>query len=285
MFLGFRTAGDLVSKACLPIRLVSHTFTWQTSNTKEAACFASMGFTYSVNVTENCINDEPTGDVLATWSIHDKNVELPSFRLQPLLKLWESGGLDPMHPMKWRWRACQNFEALRDVQRIGGNLQLRAVCEDRAFECVPGMGAVISCEDEYETGDMNLAAALSVIGVPVIKIEGGDGRRVYTLPRYGHPRMVNGEFRTEDVFELTAREIPGKLDLVIERTRPDHPVVHAYNALHVWAQLRREFAQIRKHMLLQFPRWTQRQAVISECADRRVRDKIRQHLKLPPRLT
>lgn len=240
-----------------------------------------MGFTYSLSITENCLNDNPTGEVLATWDIYDRNVYFPELKLFALTRAWQAGGLDAMHPLKWRWRACNNFEALRDAQRTGEALRLQAACNERAFEYVRGIPQSLTVEDEYETTDMNLAAALSVIGVPVIKIEGAPGGRVYTLPRYGVPRMIEGGYRTEDVYVLTQREVPGQLDLVIEKTAPDHPVVHAYNALHVWSQLRTEFKKQRQHMLLQFPRWTQRRAVISECAGSRVLDRLRRHLKLP----
>lgn len=258
-------------------------YSWSTTNTKEAACFASLGFTFSCDITENVLDDNPTGEVLAQWVIHDCNDIAPRLKLTTLVDAWLKGQLPATHPLKWAWRACLNFEEFKSAMKIGKRMRLRHVNDGASSAYVPGDEAptMKQAETAFQLADINLAMALSVIGVPVIDIEGSGRNTVYTLPQFGHPRKVEEGYETEDAALLAARETPGKLDLVIEATRPDHPVVYAYNALCVWEQLRAHFHQMRKHLLLQFPKWTNRRAIISECASSRVLDRLRVHLKLP----
>lgn len=260
-------------------------FSWSTSNTKEAACFASLGFTYSIDHTEDCVHDNPTGEVLVQWIIHDRNVITPTRRLEPLVKQWCAKGLHALHPLMIRWRACHNYDLVLDYQAQGRRLRLVSTANDQAFEYRDGAERLElrNAPTGFQLSELNLAAALAEIGVPIINIEGQPGSRTYTLPQFGIPRLINNEWRTEDASALVTRATPGKLDLVLETAQPDHPLVHAYNALHVWAQLRHAFKQHRKTLLIRFPRFTQRRAVISECADNRVLDRVRRHLKLPPK--
>lgn len=261
---------------------MSASFSYSTSNTKEAAAFASCGFVVSLDISDNVVNDDVKGKTLMQWIIGDTNPVQPGLRLQPLLKAWQAGNLPQDHFLKIRWRACLNFEALTDAQRTGQRLRLRALSGDRYFEFIPGdeLPSLKASQEVMHLSDLNLSAALSVIGVPILEIFGQPGSRTYVLPRYGHPRIIGEAWQTEDAAQLVTRQ-PGSFDLVIEQTSPDHPLVHAYNALHVWAQLRVMLAKERKRLVCQWPRHTQRRAVISEAASPRVVDRLRRHLKLP----
>ena len=85
---------------------------------------------------------------------------------------------------------------------------------------------------------------------------------------------------TQDAAALTARVQDGSYDLLLETSDPGHALVHAYNALHVWGQLRAALRTAVKKLHITLP-GTTRSSIISEQASNRVLDAVQRFFKLP----
>jgi hypothetical protein len=128
-----------------------------------------------------------------------------------------------------------------------------------------------------------LAAALGGVGLPVVRIEGGDSGRLYWLPQNGYARRrADGSVFLEDASALMQRD-PCEADpyrLRLELTDPAHPVCFAYDALCTRVLLKRELE--KRKPLLQIQQGASLQALISMNASGRVMDRVTRHFKAPP---
>lgn len=264
-----------------------------TTDLREAACLiTAAALPFELSFTERVLGDSTTGESLLQVVVKDREEQPGNPKtsvLRRILPQWKNGALPPTHPLKIKWRACLNFDALRKWQHDAHPRRLRAYANDQFFLVEPGdeplrLTATVACR----TNDFNLAAALSVVGIPILDIALDGPSRYYGLPAVGHPRCRPDweGYCTETTAALIQRAgDPAKpLDLLIERTDPAHPVSLGYDALHCYAHLRHRARQIRDHgtLLVSLPKYTHRQALISSHATGRVLDKIQPLLGLPP---
>lgn len=113
---------------------------------------------------------------------------------QTLLAQWKRGALEsnqPAHPFLTVLRAFANRNMLLDCANKGEFVRLVRVPGTEVWQYVrgnEGLPGIAGHKEVIKTGDLKLAAALGVVGLPVLRIEGVHGSRQYFLPRYGPAR-------------------------------------------------------------------------------------------------
>lgn len=201
-----------------------------TTNTQLAAACVTIG----IPVTTHRKIHEGLGEERKTFTLGDKS--LLSGReifTQTLLKSHNCGDLEKLDP-------CNVFlDALRGVKNRGflvkwltegktAHLTLHPDkrCLRTLYESGPPTSPpVVGAPELFRTPHIAVAAALSTLGVPVVKIEDGAGRlRIFVLPRYG--------FALHSVKQLDAKATvedfqSGKM----AAQTPDHPFLYAHAAV------------------------------------------------------
>lgn len=244
---------------------------WPTHSMSLAACLGALGMPVRTDV----VLDERTGQELVTFYVGLQSLwnELVT---ETLLQGWHSGRLeqaDPLHPFLCGLRASHNASLLACSLR--NKLRLERVAGDHATVYVEGeeLLALRESPEVVETPDPALVAALGVVGIPLIAAEGGRFR----LPRFGHVlKNAVGEWQPYDALGLVSR----LRDDSLERDEPQHPLVSAYNARAVHAQLQRHLRATSRRVLLRKPR-SMRAAFIAEEASPDLLDRVRRHFRIP----
>lgn len=259
---------------------------WSTHNSKVAASLNALGWPVRIQLTERAEGDKLLGETMLQLSLYEPNVLKPGARIKELIKGWEKGTLSvqmPMHPFLIGLRACNAYEAVLRMMK-GERHRLVEMAGGLCTHYVPGeeLPGLMMSPNVVELRDLSLVCALSVIGFPVIGISGPAGQRSFRLPQFGHALLTAaGDWQMADIVPLIARAEPGKLPLLLEQTDPLHPLVIAYNARHVHAQLLARIAKQRRVLTLGPRKFTGRYSVASEYASDRVMDQVQRNLKLP----
>jgi hypothetical protein len=248
-------------------------------NTKLAACLAALGFPFKTEMVQ------PSQGKLSIQFVFSGRSTRPGFENLPLgcAALYQAGKLEaeqPMHPLCVMMRAQANYDALLAMQH-GRPHRLGSTAGDQMTLYTPGQEKPLVAA--VSTKDLPLAAALGGVGLPVVRIEGGDSGRLYWLPQHGYARRrADGSVLLEDARLLMERapceEDPYRLKLEI--TDPAHPVCFAYDALCTRVLLKAELQ--KRTPLLQLQQGAATQALISMNASGRVMDRVTRHLKAPP---
>jgi hypothetical protein len=244
---------------------------WPTHSMSLAACLGALGMPVRTDV----VLDERTGQELVTFYVGLQSL-WNELLTETLLQGWHSGQLeqaDPLHPFLCGLRACHNANLLASSLR--NRLRLERIADDHATLYVEGEESLTMREspEVMETTDLALVAALGVLGLPLIDGEGGR----YRLPSFGHPlKTAMGEWARYDAQSLVTRLRDGSL----ERDEPQHPLVSAYNARAVHAQLQRHLRATSRRVLLRKPR-SMRAAFIAEEASPDLLDRVRRHFRIP----
>ena len=262
-----------------------NSFHWSTSNTKLAACLGGLGFSIRTSIME----DSRGGKVLTEFFVSENTPWYPGLTRKSLLQRWKSTKpedrletLDPLHPFLQGLRAEHNYELLLDAQNRGRRIRLAAVAGGHASLYTDGeeVPAMKNSQAVIQLSDLSLVAALGTLGIPVIGISGSAGDHTYTLPVHGHwlKAFPSGEARRYDASEIARRAEPGKLDLMLERTQPQHPLCAAYQARHTHNILKRALGQDKRLIIVRAP-GTGRSATVREDATDRVMDIVTAHME------
>ena len=260
---------------------------WSTHNTKIAAALNQMGFPVSVQVTERATRDDLTGDVLVQMSLHEPNAKGRPWKIKPLVIDFESGKLErehPMHPLLVGVRANNSYQHVIAWIKEGRQCHLEYVAGSRSAVYVDGAPPPMACEEVWTTTDMSLAIACSAIGAPIVGIDGDARRHRFTIARWGLPLLMeNGGFQSLDSSVLTLRAQPGKPDLAIEATQPDHPICIAYEARVIHGQLLTRIREKKRTLIIAPIEHTGRYSFVSDNPKGNVMDEVSRHLQLPTR--
>lgn len=254
---------------------------WSTSNTKLAAALGALLFPVRTQVYQ----DSRSGKVTTYFHVGDVSVD-GNYQRAPLLDAWRKGDLAkevPLHPLLQGLRAEHNYELLIDAQKQGRRLRLVGVAGSYATEYRDGEEAaeLLFAKMRWQTMDLSLVAALGTLGVPVIAIEKQDGRHLYTLPLEGHPlKQMDGTVARYNGLNLGQRSQPGKHELLLESTAPDHPLVAAYNARAVHVQLIKHLHEEGRLIVYRPPGvGLGRMAITTEDPAENVKKKLRDHFR------
>lgn len=216
--------------------------TLSVSNTQLAASLAALGFLCDCKP----LHDVESGKTAREFIFRGGSCR-PEFSTLPLTcaKEWKQGALDLMHPLAVMMRAQHNYNRLQDMQKQAAVMNLRAVAGGRMTEYrrhtqpdpLTNFDATrLPCDD------LDLAAALGGVGIPVLHYEGAEGSRRYWLPRHGYAiHREDGTTYIEDA-ERLMRRAPTPRDprhLELEDRDAFHPVVLGYDALAARAVLKK----------------------------------------------
>lgn len=220
-----------------------------TRNTKLAASLLGLNFPIKLDWKH---------DVKSEKTVLEFHFDRPSLRpefarMSPAIgKDYESGVLDPMHPLCIAMRAQRNYDSIIEMHR-GVVMNLRSTAwlgepklnQPRMTVYKPGSQfdpvRNFSVSRVPET-DLALAAALAGVGLPVIAMDGAEGSRRYWLPENGYTLYKDdGSTYLASASELIRRAPTAKdpRRLALEDTAPLHPVCLAYDALNARALLKK----------------------------------------------
>lgn len=254
-------------------------FNWSTKDTALAAALGACGFPIRTSETEivelrQSIKRRFFIGETSQWSQLDR---------EGLLQSHANGSLahaDPLHPFLQALRAAHNYDALLSMQKTGASFKLVGIRESWKYQEGEEDSRLRLCRGPRTT-DLPLAAALGVVGIPVIDIEGEPGHRFYVLPAYGL-RSVDlphafPEWRTA---HLIRREVPGKPALALERVDPQHPLCHAYQGAYTYAVLIAHCKRLSRNVLIKAPN-SKRRAHIPENPSADLLADVRRHFRIP----
>ena len=248
-------------------------FTWSTASTPLAAAFAACGFIVRSQQTEiielrQALKQRFSISPTSQWSQLDRDGLRNAYGTGSLL------ASDPLHPFLQALRAAHNYSALLKFQATGDKLCLVS-CALGAWQYEPGTEpSTLSLQRGPRTTDLPLAAALGVIGIPVIDMQGEQGRRFYCLPAHG--MRAAPEWQTLD---LIRRAVPGQTALVLETTQPQHPLCSAYQGAYSYACLLAHCKKQAREVLLKSPH-SNRRALIPENPSGHLLDQVRSHFRI-----
>lgn len=246
---------------------------WPTHNLNLTACLGALG----IPVRTDIVFDERSGDEITTFYLGLQSL-WRALHTDQLIHQWISGELehvDPLHPFLCGLRACHNAVIMESSLRNGRPLRLAATAGNHATLYMEGdeLPSLREADELIETPDPALVAALGVIGIPLIEHEGG----CFRLPRFGHALVAaSGEWGRHDAQELTQQLRDGSL----ERDDPQHPLVSAYNARCVHAQIATHLRSTARRVLLRKPR-SIRSAFVAEDASNDMLDRVQRHFRIP----
>ncbi|WP_461785220.1 hypothetical protein [Prosthecobacter sp.] len=246
---------------------------WPTHNVNLAACLGALG----MPVRTDIVFDERSGEEITTFYLGLQSL-WNALHTDQLIQQWQSGELeraDPLHAFLCGLRSSHNAVMLESSLRNGRHLRLAATAGNHATIYVEGdeLPSLREADELIETNDAALVAALGVIGIPVIEHERGSFR----LPRFGHSVLAsNGEWVRHDAQALTQQLRDGSL----ERDDPQHPLISAYNARCVHAQITTHLHSTARRVLLRKPR-SIRSAFVAEDASDDMLDRVQRHFRIP----
>jgi len=245
---------------------------WPTHSLGLAACLGALGMPIRTDV----VLDERSSEEVTTFYVGLQSL-WNNLGTDSLIAEWKSGRLetaDPLHPFLCGLRACHNATALASSLRNEDQLRLLQVAADKATIYAKGeeLPELRHAGELVETPDLNLVAALGVLGIPMIEHEGG----LFRLPRFGHALMsMDGDWMNHDAQDLITRLRSGNLEM----DEPQHPLVSAYNARAVHEQITRHLNSTVRRVLLRKPR-SVRSAFVPENASDDMLDRVQRHFRI-----
>lgn len=240
-------------------------------NTQNAACFAALGFPIRL---EKQI-DASDGRTFAVFFIGSQTAPgFPSLKLSDVRKQY-AGNMEeitPKHPLLMAMRAMHNFNKLVDWLKTGTQHRLKPVAGGEAMIYEAGQAhpkpAVV-----IETGDIDAAAALATIGVPVVGIEGYGNQHKFTLAAEGLTMNHRLHTYTTDAALLLRELREGNL------ADFDDDFMAGYNARKAHRLLLGHIKSARASVLIRKP-GTLKRAVVMENASGDTMDKVRNHFRI-----
>jgi hypothetical protein len=253
-------------------------FSWSTKSTALAAAFGACGFPIRTNATEIL---ELRQAFKLRFFIGAQSQWLALER-DPLREAHLTGELlkaDPLHPFLQALRAARNYDVLLDVQKTGSRVRLTPAAQG-AWHYEPGEeDARLRLMPGPRTNDLPLAAACGVVGIPVVDIEGEQGRRLYRLAARGL-RSIELPQPEWETLHLIRRQMPGKPALALEQSEPQHPLCLAYQGAYSYAALLAHCKRLARNVLIKDPH-SRRRALIPENPSADLLEDVRRHFKIP----
>jgi hypothetical protein len=213
------------------------------SNTKLAACFARLGFSWQAKLTIDVARNNRE-----EWKFHFwGKSQLPEFAhldLEHCIRAWESQALvrsDPMHPLCIMMAAHHNYDRMLDMIH-GAEMRLRSAAGGCMTRYHPGPELeAMKARPRVPCHDLALAAAAGLAGVPVLGIDGAQGARRFWLAEMGYvlkdAKGAEVVYRADDILRRSPTpQWPHRL--AWQDRDPMHMIVLGYAALDARAQMK-----------------------------------------------
>jgi hypothetical protein len=180
-----------------------------TQDKRVAAALAALGVIVRLNTTlRERTGEQKTHFHLSLASAEGRGVARKVPDTRKLLRRFKTGELEnaePGHPLLTILRAYENRRQLLACAMGGARIRLVEVKGAGTWQYVAGEAGLPGLKghkDAFRTGDLNAAAALVTVGIPLLAIDGAAGRFNFYLPRYGPVRA--GGLPPADGLELRA---------------------------------------------------------------------------------
>jgi hypothetical protein len=258
---------------------------WSTNNHKIAAAFAGLGFRVVINETQIV---ELNSWKNLRFEVSDTSLHHPNLpHRDDLYRGWMEGTLavlDNDHPFLCGIHACHNMECLMKLQATQESFALQLVKGSPLYRYETGVEdpRLALAEIKHATVDLPLAAAVGLVGLPVINIDGAPPRRRYLFPDLTHSAfgIPHSSFPPLPVASLFQRIEAGRPNLALGLTHPQHPVIHGYNATYAYADLLSKIKPLKRRILIKDP-FSDRRVLAPENPSPAFEDEIRQHFRIP----
>lgn len=257
---------------------------WSTTNRPLAAAYAGLGFRVVINETEIIELDHWKNLRFEVSGTSLTNPRLP--HRDDLYRGWMEGTLEKLdndHPFLCGIWAGRNMEAIMKMQDTGESMRLVLLPGSPLYRYERGVEdpRLKLAPVRHATVDLPIAAAVGLDGLPVIDIDGEPGRRRYLFPDLTHSSLLNPACKIEHpVSSFFVRSTPGKPNLALGLTHPQHPVVHGYNGAYAYGVLLGKLKALKKRLLVKDP-YSDRRAIVPENPSHALEDEMRLHFKVP----
>jgi len=194
--------------------------------------------------------------------------------VQRLMGAWRKGALDPGHDFLTIMRGFRCRAAILDCQKKGRRIRLAKVegCDSWEYRDsdvgLPGAASERGQAGVLKMGDLKMAAALGVAGLPLLAIGGTAGRHEYFVARYGLPQKGQPPLDGAELLRKWRRDV--------HSLSWDDPFTKA-----AWGLVSRERVldatkQELARVLLEKPR-SMRSALVKENASDKAFDQVKRH--------
>lgn len=239
-----------------------------TRDTRLASALGTLG----VPIRLDSMIDERTGKSQTTFYLgmqsQDGGVFVPNTKA--LKDRYESKKLEaeePEHPLLDGLRGMYNWSMILDAVNKGRFIRLARVKGTSRTVYVPGDSGFPGVEGHGQllrTGDIKMVAALGVVGVPILRVEGGKGNRRFTLPCVG---MRVGDESPRDAGTLMRQYREGEV------ADPEHPFLYAMKAQFTKERLLDALREEERMILIRKPN-SRKAAFVNEGASDAKLDKM-----------
>jgi len=199
----------------------------------------------------------------------------PNFRTQSILGLIRKGELqksDPHHPALDVLRACAAADCLQEACRSGMRYRLARVSGVQRFRFVPGEEpqTIKAAQAIWRTRDLKLAACMSVLGVPLTRIdaEGKNHAFLFSMLAYQLAPDVPAIVPSDLALALRAGSL-----------HEQHPLLWMMQGLKNRDAIL-DFINGQRRMVMIRAEGTGRASLVPEDASSRTLDRVRQHLRI-----
>lgn len=259
----------------------------RTTNLNKAAALATLGIPVQVDKTQDLhsgkgwhtilLGSEST-TVLATVSKPaEGDATAPDHKTKLLLGLLANGSLDkadPHHPLLDMLRACAAQEVLTDWLKSGRAYHLEAITGSKAerWALAPGPEpeTLRSLTQVIRTADIKLAASLSVIGCPIIRLDETAQGMKFVFPFLGYPLRTQPAIRIPDLINAYRQS-------TLPEESPEHPLLWMMQCL-INRHALKEFMQKQREVILIRAPGTGRASLVHRDSTPQCLDQVRRRL-------
>ena len=258
----------------------------RTTNLNKAAALATLGIPVQVDKTVDLktgkgwhtilLGSEST-TVLADHLKSQDAPAAPDHNTKLLLGLLANGKLDkadPHHPLLDMLRACAAQEVLTDWLKTGRPYHLEAITGSKAerWALAPGSEpeTTRSITQVIRTADIKLAASLTVLGCPIVRLDSTPQGMKFVFPFLGYPLKTQPAIRIPDLINAYRQN-------TLPEESPEHPLLWMMQCLMNRHALKEFMQQQREVILIRAP-GTGRASLVHRDSTPQCLDQVRRRL-------
>lgn len=259
----------------------------RTTNLNKAAALATLGIPVQVDKTVDLktgkgwhtilLGSESTTVLADHLKSPGEAATAPDHNTKLLLGLLANGKLDkadPHHPLLDMLRACAAQEVLTDWLKTGRPYHLEAITGSKAerWALAPGPEpeTLRSLTQVIRTADIKLAASLTVLGCPIIRLDPTPQGIKFVFPFLGYPLKTQPAIRIPDLINAYRAH-------VLPDETPEHPLLWMMQCLMNRHALKEFMQQQREIILIRAP-GTGRASLVHRDSTPQCLDQVRRRL-------
>lgn len=259
----------------------------RTTNLNKAAALATLGIPVQVDKTVDLKTGKGWHTILlgsestTVLADHIKSpgeaATAPDHNTKLLLGLLANGNLDkadPHHPLLDMLRACAAQEVLTDWLKTGRPYHLEAITGSKAERWALATGlepeTLRSLTQVIRTADIKLAASLTVLGCPIVRLDSTPQGMKFVFPFLGYPLKAQPAIRIPDLINAYRQN-------TLPEESPEHPLLWMMQCLMNRHALKEFMQQQREVILIRAP-GTGRASLVHRDSTPQCLDQVRRRL-------